>query len=456
MSVHQGISALRVAVLGAGPIGLEAALYGARLGHQVLLIERGGIGEAVQSWGHVRMFSPLHMNVSPLGRALLAAQGRPPLADASCLTGGEYVGAYLLPLSQDPLLAGRLRLHTRAVAIGKSGLRKGDLIGQAARGERPFRLLTEDAHGEHVLTADVVLDCTGTYGSPSAIGAGGIAAPGERWLGERLIRHLPDVRGKHRARFARRRVLLVGAGLSAATTMVELAALCAEEPRTRVVWSVRRDLALPYTPIADDALPARAALHAGANRIAEQGRAGEGPIHYRPGTSVDCISAEGHQLRVRLVRSEPRPDGISVGVSVGVSVGASADSAPPADADAATALGESAGASESSPAELFDEVIGLTGYGPERDLYRELQVHECYASLGPMRLAAALLGASGDCLAQPSLGPEVLKNPEPRFFILGAKSYGRNSAFLLQHGLEQVRGAYALLHGDPSLDLYGG
>ncbi len=39
-----------------------------------------------------------------------------------------------------------------------------------------------------------------------------------------------------------------------------------------------------------------------------------------------------------------------------------------------------------------DRVIANVGYTPDTSLYRELQVHECYASLGPMKLAAALLG----------------------------------------------------------------
>ena len=104
-----------------------------------------------------------------------------------------------------------------------------------------------------------------------------------------------------------------------------------------------------------------------------------------------------------------------------------------------------------------DRVLANIGYTPDTDLYRELQVHECYASRGPMSLAASLLSAGvggGDCLAQPTPGPDTLKNPEPRFFILGAKSYGRNSAFLLRIGHAQVRGAYSLLHEDPGLDLY--
>ncbi|HZN60711.1 MAG TPA: hypothetical protein VFD71_21735, partial [Planctomycetota bacterium] len=83
-------------------------------------------------------------------------------------------------------------------------------------------------------------------------------------------------------------------------------------------------------------------------------------------------------------------------------------------------------------------------------------IHQCYASEGPMALAAALLGSGsgGDCLAQPSHGPEVLKNPEPGFYVVGAKSYGRRNDFLLRSGREQVRDVFQLMEDDPSLDLY--
>jgi hypothetical protein len=46
--------------------------------------------------------------------------------------------------------------------------------------------------------------------------------------------------------------------------------------------------------------------------------------------------------------------------------------------------------------------------------------------------------SSGDCLQQSVGGPELLQNPEPNFFILGAASYGRDSRFLLQNGLQQI------------------
>src|SRR5256885_12755875 len=65
---------------------------------------------------------------------------------------------------------------------------------------------------------------------------------------------------------------------------------------------------------------------------------------------------------------------------------------------------------------------------PYPTLFRS--VHECYASLGPMKLAAALQTQAGtDCLRLTVRGAELLRNPEPNFFILGAKSYGRGSNF---------------------------
>ena len=57
-----------------------------------------------------------------------------------------------------------------------------------------------------------------------------------------------------------------------------------------------------------------------------------------------------------------------------------------------------------------------------------------------MKLAATLLaaaGGSGDCLKQAAPGAATLRNPEPRFYILGMKSYGRNSSFLMRVGYEQ-------------------
>jgi hypothetical protein len=72
-----------------------------------------------------------------------------------------------------------------------------------------------------------------------------------------------------------------------------------------------------------------------------------------------------------------------------------------------------------------------------------------------MKLAAALSKApSADCLNQPAAGVEALINPEPDFYVLGAKSYGRNSQFLLSTGREQIRELFSLIGDRADLNLY--
>jgi hypothetical protein len=74
-----------------------------------------------------------------------------------------------------------------------------------------------------------------------------------------------------------------------------------------------------------------------------------------------------------------------------------------------------------------------------------------------MRLAAALgENASADCLDQQTHGAASLVNPEPNFYILGAKSYGRNPNFLFAVGLEQIREVFTLIGDRETLDLYAG
>ena len=48
----------KIAIIGGGPIGLEAALYARTLGHEVVVYERGDTAESVKSWSFVRLFSP--------------------------------------------------------------------------------------------------------------------------------------------------------------------------------------------------------------------------------------------------------------------------------------------------------------------------------------------------------------------------------------------------------------
>ena len=425
----------RIAILGAGPIGLEAALYARFLGYDVAVFEAGEVAASVRRWGHVRMFTPFGMNRSPLGLAALQAQDESyqPPDDDGILTGREWVERYLTPLSQTDLLADHLHAQTEVVAIGKEELLKSDLPGHADRGDWSFRLLVRNEAGqERIELADAVLDCTGVFGQANYLGHGGVPAVGELESQHLIDTRLPDILGRDRQYFAGKHTLLVGGGHSAATNAVALAALAREVRGTRVTWITRREgpagSSGPIEVIADDRLPQRAALAQKANGLTRVGLASQAPdssngdqvaaggVTYWPATVVEKIegqvTAADHAFTVEL-------------------------------------SGRHAGSYS------FDRILANTGFQPSRWLIEELQVHRCYATDGPMKLAAALGGAQGgDCLDQKPSGPQTLLNPEPNYYILGAKSYGRRSDFLLSVGLAQIREVFTMIGDRPSLDLY--
>jgi hypothetical protein len=286
--------------------------------------------------------------------------------------------------------------------VGREGLCKHHEIASDRRRGAPFRILVADAGGaERADTADVVLDCTGTYGNPNSLGDGGIPAPGERALSASITRHLPDFE-REAPQWLDRGILLVGGGHSAQTAAVALSRLAAARGarETRVVWipggRVRE-------AVEDDPLPERAALLRAAGRLLQ---GGSPHVEARRGWVVDRLAPAGERLAVTLVRRS-------------------------GDGEETLAV---------------DRILSLTGYVGDPGLYRQLQVHECYATGAPMKLSAALLGqASGDCLAQAAQGADTLVHPEPGFHILGIKSYGRIDTFLMRVGWSQVDEVFEIL-----------
>jgi thioredoxin reductase len=405
----------RIAILGAGPIGLEAALYARRLGLPVTVYERGRVGEHVVRWGHVRLFSPFGMNITPLGReALRADDAQFSLPDdGAILTGREYVKEYLEPLAHASALADCVRLETQVLHVGRRALLKDDSPGDAARGQQPFRLLVREAKGrERIEEADIVLDCTGTYGLHRWLGDGGIPAIGELAAEAQIAYGLEDALGERRGQYAGKNILVVGAGYSAATTVCNLARLAEDNSATWVIWLARRAGTQPLKRITNDPLKERDRLAVRANTLATRP---EGNVEFHNQSVIESIEFHGPDKGFRVTA-------------------------------------RSAGKSKTWD---VDRIVANVGYSPDAMIYRELQVHECYASLGPMNLAAALAKHVGaDCLSVPSQGAGTLRNPEPNFYILGAKSYGRNSNFLLRTGFEQIRDVFTLIFGKADLDLY--
>lgn len=390
----------RIAILGAGPSGLEAALAAVQAGGSVVLFERGLPGAHVRTWGHVRMFSPWRMNVSARGlRALAAADPSFALPPADeCPTGHEFVERYLRPLADLPAIKPILHLHHEVLSVAREGIGKHEQIASPSRAAHPFRILVRDDEGRlAVHHADLVFDTTGVYGQPQPAGSGGIAAPGEAAAADRIAYGTVDVAGAQREDYLGRRTLVVGGGHTAATAVIELGKLAAEAANTAVVWVRRTRKPFPNSP--DDPLPARRGLEAEANRLLT---AGEPWLTVRDESEVDAIERRRTALAVTLCT----PD-------------------------------------ESFEVEV-ERIIAATGFRPDREIYRELEVHECYASAAPMKLAASLLAAgSADCLSTPATGADELRNPEPNFYIIGAKSYGRTPTFLLRTGRRQVEDVLA-------------
>lgn len=403
----------RVAVLGAGPVGLEAALYGRTLGLPVRLYEQGRVGEHLQRWGHVRLFTPFGLNSTALGRAAIrseAARHEFP-SDPACITGRELVSSYLEPLAKTAALKGCTRLGTRVLHLGRKGLLKGDIPGEARRAEQPFRLVVREGKDrERADEADVVLDCTGTYGRHRWLGDGGIPAVGEEAAEASIAYGLENVQGERRGHYAGRSVLVVGGGYSAATTVCALSDLAETYPETWIVWLARGPGTQPLHRIANDPLRERDRLAARANALATRG---EGAVEFHSRAHVECVETAGPDKGFRVtarVGGKPRTWDV-------------------------------------------ERLVANVGYSPDPSLYRELQVSDCFATLAPS-VPGVRPRAPGTGNSFESVATGLIRNPEPNFFVLGAKSYGRNSRFLLHVGLDQVREAYALITGRPGLDLY--
>lgn len=415
----------RVAVIGAGPVGLHAAL---RLleeeGTEVLLLERGAeVAANVKEWGHVRLFSSWKYNCRESVLTKLQSVGlveQNPFDPEAFPTGGEYREKYLTKIYQYLRESPRAQviLGCNVESVTRDGFHKQDDLNGGARKSRPFHLLLSgDDHREWFESADLVLDCSGTWGNNLYMGPGGAPAVGERNQ-SKVTYKIPDLDDTEREEYAGRHTLVIGAGYSAITTLRGLINLKAAHPDTQITWLTRKGTA-PFAVLDDDPLPERKKLALIGNSIVAGGSLDAGVTHLS-GYSIESVHEDGSTKKLFV---QLRPQGEeSGGKALRLTV---------------------------------DRVVANVGWRPDASLYSELHVHQCWASDGPIKLASSLIAASGkgggDCLKQAVPGPELLLTPEPGFLLLGMKSYGRNSLFILKIGFEQIEQAVGLLFpSDPA------
>jgi len=395
-------SELPVAIIGAGPVGLAAAVH--LLGHGIepVILEIGDrVGAAVRDWGHVPMFSPWGYSTDKATVALLQRQGWAHPDEGGYPTGLDLAERYLDPLAATPEIAGRLRLGSRVTGIARAGHGK---VRTAGREERAFEIRYIDGAGrEGRLFARAVIDASGTWSSPNPAGAGGLPAIGERAASSRIRYGMPDVLGRERDRYAGRRVLVLGSGHSATGTLLDLADLARQAPSTSIVWAFRStDRAKLFGGGEADQLPRRGALGQRLRTLADAG-----VYEIVAPFSVDTI--------------ETAPDGRLRVIG---------------DRDSAMHAVEA------------DELIVATGLRPDLSILGELRIDLDPALDCPRALAPLIDPNEHSCGTVRPHGAAELAQPEPGLFIIGMKAYGRAPTFLLATGYEQARSVAAYLAGD--------
>jgi thioredoxin reductase len=342
------------------------------------------------------MFSPWEFNIDPESRSLLEAHGWiAPHADLYP-TGQDLVEQYLEPLAALPELRTRVELSTRVLGISRLGLSRSNTNG---REQAPFVLRVAQVGKERDILARAVIDASGTWTTPNPIGGNGLPALGEAALRDRIFYGIPDVLGEDRARYAGKRVLVVGSGHSAFNALLDLIELAQRVPATRVIWAVRRDgIGKLFGGGAKDQLP-------------ERGRLGQ---RLREMLALGALTLETGFRLTRLT-------------------------------DTGAGIVASDGGRELGP---VDEIIGATGFRPDLELTRELRLALDEVIESPAVLAPLIDPNLHSCGSVPPHGAEELKHPEQDFFVVGMKSYGRAPTFLLRTGYEQVRSVVAALMGD--------
>ena len=394
---------LPVAIIGAGPIGLATAANLTDRGIDFVLLEAGDrIGASIEQWGHIRLFTPWRHLVDPVSRRLLGeTQWTEPPAD-SLPTGGQLVREFLAPLAALPAIAGRTRLGVTVTDVTREGMDRTRTTGRA---QAPFLLRVQTVDGVEELIARAVVDASGTYRTPNSLGSSGLDPLGLPEVADLVSPALPDVLGRERAAFAGRHTVVVGAGHSAANTLLNLVTLADDEPGTRVTWVIRNATAARVSTSPDDELQARATI----------------------GVHVDALVAAG---RIALV---DRFEIVRLSRTGG------------AEASGVRIIGRRGDGLETIEAH---RIVNATGFRPNLEMLREIRLELDEIVEAPKRLAPLIDPNVHSCGTVEPHGFAELTQPERDFFIVGMKSYGRAPTFLLATGYEQVRSISAWLAGD--------
>jgi hypothetical protein len=182
----------RIVIIGAGPVGIEAALYARYLGYEVTLFEQRTVCENFLQQSTSLLPGSAGENRTSLGLAALRAQHEdyPPFDPTAQETRRELADRYLLPLAATDLVSDGLRLGHTVLRIERTDFpdevdaeqQRIDSDAQDAAeddGEyeefeeldyAPFELLVRQSDGTEItVQAEVVIDASGSSNSAPII-----------------------------------------------------------------------------------------------------------------------------------------------------------------------------------------------------------------------------------------------------------------------------------------------
>jgi hypothetical protein len=153
-----------IVIIGAGPAGLEAALYARTMGYRVVLVDAGPtVGGEIRELGSTSLERPFRHCCSRLGLAALRTQDLQyaPPAMEEVLDGRSYLRRYLEPLALVDLLSDSIRLETKVTRL----LRNPEYDAAPDDDDQHCEFLVEvegpPGTGSMALPADSVIDAGG-------------------------------------------------------------------------------------------------------------------------------------------------------------------------------------------------------------------------------------------------------------------------------------------------------
>ena len=397
-----------VAVIGGGPVGVEAALYARFLGYFVILCDARRVGSRLVRWGELPMKVSFGQATSSLGRAALHAQGVDhDLPDAdSIVCYRDYVEKYLTPIAKSDLLEECMHINSPVVSVSRVHYRKYQPASIEDRSEDEFRLLLNGKiRGEFTQLADIVLDCSGEGRTPAGIGPGGGLAIGQSALREHFEVGPRDLSDKDRDRFVGKHTVLFGAGPIACHNAVQFIAFTRDNPNTKLTWVIPKDT--QHETWLNSVASISSDLAIETSRILSGDCSGA--VHI-DAWGAESLTRDSHgRWQVKLLVGEEDT----------------------ADLEADVIL----------VAESCDPWQFVDGLGIELCPRRRLTTTAAYWLANQKQ-------------SELEITPESFITSEPHYYVLGRKSVAGDPRFTFAHARQQIQQVFSLIGGRVDLDVY--